>query len=179
MIRDVKSVAVALVLFVGLFATRAWSDEAVYDELPAGPAAEVARLYYTVLSVPGLSDWDDLERSALLDAVTQRHRDRLVDRAPWASEPAVLDHVARLAGSELGMERPELVARTCARYGLMDGPCATHAGYVRRALVLEEMLAQGQLSLEALETELAGAARPGFAGALSVSTGRTADKLSE
>ena len=165
MFRDLKSFAAVLVAIPGLIAAPSWSEEVVYDELPAGPASEVARLYYTARSVPGLDTWPDAERSALLDAVTERYRDRLVDRAPWGSEAAVLDHVGRLAGSELGAGRPELVARSCARYGLVAGPCAVHAGYVRRALVLEEMLAQGQLSLEALETELAGAARPGFEGA--------------
>lgn len=153
-----------------LWAAMGWmrlsaSEPRAYDELPEGPAAEVARLYYTALSVPGLEGWDRAERVALLDAVTQRYRDRLVDRAPLANPSAILGHVERLAESGLGTDRPELVARTCARYGLMDGSCAAHAGYVRRALVLEEMLAQGQVDLAALEVELAGAARPGIEGA--------------
>ncbi len=155
--------AVALLLAAASFAGEALPGEvAYYDELPPGPPSEVARLYHGALTVPGLASWDAAERAALLEAVTRRHRDRLVDRAPLVSEAAVLGHVGRLAASGPGSGRPELVARSCARYGLTDGPCAAHVGYVRRALVLEEMLAQGRLTLEALETELAGAARPGF-----------------
>ena len=157
--------AAAVIATIALTAGRAAAEADVYDELPPGPASEVAQFYYTALTVPGLDTWPDAERSALLDVVTERYRDRLVDRAPWGSEALVLDHLRRLAGSALGAGRPELVARSCARYGLVAGPCAAHAGYVRRALVLEEMLVQGQLSLGALETELAGAARPGFEGA--------------
>lgn len=165
MARNWNSVAAALAVLVSLAAAPTRSEDIAYDELPHGPAPEVARLYYSALSLPGLDAWDGAERRALLDAVTQRYRDRLVDRASWSSQSAILDHVGRLAESELGAGRPELVARTCARHGLLDGPCAAHAGYVRRALVLEEMLVQGQLSLDALETELAGAARPGIEGA--------------
>ena len=164
MVRAFGSVAAAMAVLFVLMSARAWPEEATYDELPSGAASEVARLYYTALSVPGLEAWVDTERVALLDAVTERYRDRLVDRAPLASSSAsaILEHLGRLADSE----QPELVARTCARYGLLDGPCGWHAGYVRRALVLEEMLVQGQLTLAALETELAGAARPGIDGAL-------------
>ena len=165
MVRNWRSATVALSALSVLLGGWARADGPAYDELPEGPASEVARLYYTALSVPGLEAWDGEERIALLDAVTQRHRDRLVDRAPLASPSAVLDHLGRLAESGPGADRPELVARTCARYGLLDGPCAAHVGYVRRALVLEEMLAQGQVTLAALETELAGAARPRLEGA--------------
>lgn len=157
--------AAALLAVIGLFAGRALADVASYDELPDGPAPELARLYYAAASVPGLAELGTAERAALLDAVTLRYRDRLVDRAPSASPSDALGHAARLAGSELGAARPELVARTCARYGLVEGACAGHSGYVRRVLVLEEMLVQGQLTLEALEIELVGAARPGFGDA--------------
>ena len=135
-------------------------SEQGYDELPPGPASEVARLYYSALALPGVSDWGAVERSALLDVATLRYRDRLVDRAPFGAPQAALRHIARLAGSDLATGQPGLVAQACARYGLLEGPCAAHTGYVRRALVLEEMLVQGQVTLDGLEVELAGAVRP-------------------
>lgn len=53
-----------------------------------------------------------------------------------------------------------MVRQTCAQYRFTEGACADHAGYVHRVLVLEEMLAQRNLSLTQLETELVGEARP-------------------
>lgn len=136
----------------------AWPDAAGYDELPEGPPAHVAQFYYSALALPEVADWDRERRLALLDAATLRYRDRLVDRAPSASMDAAHRHVERLAASETMGVRA--LAQACARYGLLDGACADHAGYVRRVRVVEEMLAQGRLTLEALETELAGASRP-------------------
>lgn len=133
-----------------------------YDELPAGPAAEVARLYYSALALPGVPGWDGVARAALLDVATLRYRNRLVDRAPAVSEAAALRHVGRLSESGLALAHPGAVGQACAQYGLLSGPCAGHAGYVRRALVVEEMLAQGQITLGALESELVGASRPGM-----------------
>ena len=131
---------------------------AAYDELPEGAPEYVAQFYYSALALPEVADWDRETRLALLDAATLRYRDRLVDRASWPSEDAARRHVARLAASETMTQGA--VAQACAQYGLVDGACAAHAGYVRRVLVVEEMLAQGRLTLDALETELAGASRP-------------------
>ena len=75
-----------------------------------------------------------------------------------------LAYAARLADSPLGLARPGAVRQACAQLGVADGRCAPHRGYVRRALVLEEMLAMGRLTLADLETELEGAPRPGRGG---------------
>ena len=136
----------------------------VYDELPAGPAASVAALYYSALSLPGVSNWTGVEKTALLDAVTVRYKDRLIDRASSVSVDLTRRYVERLAESPLARDEPTVVRQACAQYGLMDGVCEAHRGYVRRALVLEEMLVQGQLSLDALEIELIGATRPKLSG---------------
>ncbi len=136
----------------------AWAQPDAYDELPGGPPGHVAQFYYSALALPGVGDWGPDRRLALLDAATLRHRDRLVDRASGPSAEAALRHVERLAASE-AMNHSQL-AQACAQHGLLEGPCADHTGYVRRVLVVEEMLARGRLTLDALETELAGAARP-------------------
>ena len=132
-----------------------------YDELPEGPPAELARLYFSALALPGVAEWDAGERAALLDIATLRHRGRLVDRPPVRAALSA-SHVSRLARSDLVRANPRVLARACAQFGLVDGPCAAHAGYVRRALVLEEMLAQGQLTLDRLESDLVGAPRRGL-----------------
>lgn len=152
-------------LFAALFGSAAWPEPAAYDELPEGSPEEVARLYYSALALPEVSGWGRERRLALLDAATLRHRDRLVDRAPAVSAGQVLRHVQRLSASErMG---PSAVAQACARHGLVEGPCADHRGYVRRVQVVEEMLAQGQVTLDDLEAELAGAPRPSLGGANS------------
>lgn len=94
----------------------------------------------------------------LLDVVTERYKSRLVDRGPDPEE--LRRHVERLAESPLASSRPLALAQTCAQYGQREGACAPHSGYVRRAMVLEEMLALGRLTLSDLETELAGGPRP-------------------
>ena len=139
------------------------SAAGAYDELAEGPAAEVARLFYSALSLPGVSEWDGAKRAALVDAATLRYRDRLVDRASQPAGDAALRHVERLAAAEA--VPAEAVGQACAQAGLASGPCAPHAGYVRRVLVVEEMLVQGQLTLSELERELLGAPRSGLAGA--------------
>jgi len=135
-----------------------------YDELPDGPAATVATLYYSALSLPGVSDWTGADKTALLDAVTVRYKDRLIDRASSVSLDLTRRYVERLAESPLARDEPAVVRQACAQFGMMDGVCEAHRGYVRRALVLEEMLVQGQLSLDALEIELIGATRPKLSG---------------
>ena len=147
----------AALLLTGL-AGSASADTATYDELPEGPPEHVAQFYYSALALPEVAGWDAETRVALLDAATLRYRDRLVDRASWPSAHAARRHVERLAGSEVMSHRA--VAQACAQYGLVDGPCADHAGYVRRVQVVEEMLVQGRVTLAGLETELAGASRP-------------------
>ena len=84
----------------------------------------------------------------------------MIDRAPSASRERTQRYVERLAQSPLAQESPDVVRQACAQYGFTEGACADHAGYVRRALVLTEMLAQRSLSLARLETELAGEPRP-------------------
>ena len=150
---------VALVA-VALLAGRSAGAAEAYDELPEGAAPEVARLYYSALALPGVSDWEGPARAALLDVATRRYRDRLIDRASPVSDDTALRHIVRLSASDLALGHPHVVGQACARYGLLTGPCSPHAGYVRRALVVEEMLVQGQLTLSALEIELVGASRP-------------------
>lgn len=146
-----------IAVLTAVLAGSAWADAAAYDELPPGSAAHVAQFYYSALALPDVDGWDRERRLALLDAATERHRDRLVDRASWASAEAALRHVERLAASGAATRRA--VEQACARYGLVEGGCSGHAGYVRRVLVVEEMLAQGRVTLDGLETELAGAPR--------------------
>ena len=146
-----------------LSAGTAWTGQAPYDALPEGPPAELARLYFSALAVPGVGDWEVGRRAALLDAATLRYRDRLVDRASLPAGAAPLRHVERLAASEAATDGA--VAQACAQFGLVGGACAPHAGYVRRVLVVEEMLVQGQVGLGDLEAELVGASRPGLEAA--------------
>lgn len=145
-------------LLASLAGSAAWADPGTYDELPEGPPEQIAQLYYSAMALPGVVDWGPERRLALLDAATLRFRDRLVDRASWTSSDAALRHLERLAASEAVGEVAR--ARACAQFGLLAGPCAGHAGFVRRALVVEEMLVQGRLRLEELEVELIGASRP-------------------
>lgn len=135
-----------------------------YDELPAGPSASIAPLYYSALSLPGVSQWTAVEKAALLDVATLRYKDRLVDRAPAVSAEHMRAYLERLAGSALVLSYPDALRQACAQHAVSDGVCEAHAGYVRRAGVVEEMLVQGQLSLDELELELIGSRRPGWGG---------------
>ena len=137
---------------------------AVYDALPEGPPAAIATLYYSALSLPGVSEWSPDERSALLDVATLRYKDRLIDRAPAVSTQHTRQYLERLAGSALVWNYPDALRQACAQYAVSDGVCEAHAGYVRRVGVVEEMLVQGQLSLDELELELIGVRRPGWGG---------------
>ena len=76
----------ALVL-AGVLALAVGSAEqrAVYDALSDGPPAAIATLYYSALSLPGVSDWTELEKAALLDVATLRYKDRLIDQAAAVS----------------------------------------------------------------------------------------------
>lgn len=134
-----------------------------FDELPSGPPGELAPLFYSALAVPDLAAWSAKDRQALLDVVTERYRNRVIDRAPSSSPELARRYVERLAVSPLAEEFPQVVRQTCAQYAFTTGACARHRGYVRRALVLEEMLAQRNLSLAQLETELVGEPRPKLA----------------
>ena len=128
------------------------------DALPEGAPAELAGRYASSLSVPGLASWPVARRMELLDAATARRRDRLAGLGP---APPVADrraYVGRLAESALG-RRPGVVRQACAHLGVEDGPCAAHRGYVRRALVLEQMLARPGATPDGLETELTGTSR--------------------
>ena len=134
-----------------------------YDAIPDGAPSDVAGLFYSALDVPYVAEWRARDREDLLDVVTLRYKNRLIDRAPAASLPRAKRYVEHLAQSALAQEFPNAVRQTCAQYGLTTGSCAKHRNYVRRALVMEEMLVQGQLTLDQLETELAGATRPKLA----------------
>ena len=127
-----------------------------YDALPAGSPGELARLFHSALDLPNVRQWRAEGLRQLLVVVTVRYKHRLIDRAPPASEEQMQRYVEQLANSPLAQESSTVVRQTCAQYGFTEGACVAHAGYVRRALVLEEMLARGDLSLEQLETELLG-----------------------
>lgn len=133
------------------------------DGLPNGPPAEVAMLYHSSLAVPGVADRPLARRTALLDAATALHRQRILP-GPAVSAVDRAAYAKRLADSRLGRSRPGVVRQACAQFGLASGVCSAHRGYVRRALVLAEMLALGQVTLAELETELEGAPRPGKRG---------------
>ena len=131
-----------------------------YDLLPEESPALLAELYYAAGEVPGVAELPPSARRSLLDVVTERHRNRLIDRAPEAAPERVRQFIGRLAASELARSFPDALRQACAQHGVAAGPCAPHGGYVRRALVLDEMLAAERLALADLETELIGAARP-------------------
>lgn len=147
-----------------------------YEALPDGDAELLAQLYWSAEEVPGIASLSAAHRRSLLDVVTERYKSRLVDRGPAPEELA--RHVERLAESPLVSRRPLALAQACAQYGLREGACAAHAGYVRRAMVLEEMLASGRLTLGDLETELAGAPRPSLREGISTQ-GDGADRRSD
>ena len=138
---------------------------AAHEALPEGDAADLAQMYWSASEVPGIDALPAAHRRSLLDVVTERYRSRLVDRGPGPEE--LRRHVERLAASPLASRRPLTLAQTCAQYGFAEGACAPHEGYVRRAMVLDEMLAAGRLGLGELETELAGGARPSLREQLS------------
>ena len=131
-----------------------------YDPLPDESPALLSELFYAAGEVPGVAELPPAAKRDLLDAVTERHKSRLANRAAEARPQRVLDYLERLSRSELALAFPAAVRQACAQHGLSEGPCAPHRGYVRRALVLEEMLAGQRLSLDGLEVELLGAARP-------------------
>ena len=131
-----------------------------YDPLPDESPALLSELFYAAGEVPGVAELPPAAKRDLLDAVTERHKSRLANRAAEARPQRVLDYMERLSRSELAQAFPAAVRQACAQHGLSEGPCAPHRGYVRRALVLEEMLAGQRLSLDGLEVELLGAARP-------------------
>ena len=160
-----KPLLAAILPIACLAAGTGRAEQAPYDALPEVPPEELAPLYFSALAVPGVGDWDAGRRAALLDAATLRYRDRLVNRASLPAGAAAPQHVERLAAS--GVATAGAVAQACAQFGLLGGACAAHAGYVRRVLVVEEMLVQGQVSLDDLEAELVGASRPRLEAARS------------
>ena len=131
-----------------------------YDPLPDESPALLSELFYAAGEVPGVAELPPAAKRDLLDAVTERHKSRLANRAAEARPQRALDYLERLSRSELVRAFPAALRQACARHGRSEGPCAPHRGYVRRVLVLEEMLAGQRLSLDSLEVELLGAARP-------------------
>ncbi len=167
-----------IALLVGLFAgwtvsvapaaageTAAAVPFAAHEALPEGDAETLGELYWSASEVPGVDSLEGLHRRSLLDVVTERYKSRLVDRGPAAEDLA--RHLERLAASPLASSQPLVLAQACAQYGRLEGACAAHAGYVRRAMVLEEMLGSARLTLGDLETELTGAPRPSLREALA------------
>ena len=162
-----RNIAIALATaFVALLGTSVAAEppEASaaggYDTLPDATPRELAQLFHSALELPNVGQWPAEDKRQLLQVVTVRYKNRLIDRAPPGSPERTRRYVERLAESPLAQESPTVVRQTCAQYGFTKGACADHAGYVRRVLVLEEMLAQRNLSLTQLETELVGEARP-------------------
>ena len=141
-------------------AQNAVDPAAAYDALPDEPPALLSELFYAAAEVPGITELAPAAKRELLDLVTERHKNRLANRAAEAQPERALAYVERLSQSELAQAFPGAMRQACAQHGLSEGPCAAHGGYVRRALVLEEMLAAQRLSLDSLEVELLGAARP-------------------
>ena len=133
---------------------------AAYDALPDESPALLSELFYAAGEVPGITELAPAAERELLEVVTERHKNRLANRAAKAQPERALAYVERLSRSELAQAFPSAVRQACAQHGLSEGPCAAHGGYVRRARVLEEMLAGQRLSLDSLEVELLGAARP-------------------
>ena len=140
-------------------ATAPKNDTGGYDELPSSPPSELAQLFHSALAVPNVAEWLAKDRQDLLDVVTVRYKNRLIDRAPSPSPQRTRRYVEELSESPLAQEFPNVVRQTCAQYGFTGGACAKHRSYVRRALVLEEMLAQSNLSLDQMEVELVGETR--------------------
>ena len=130
-----------------------------YEALPEGAPEELAELFHSALDLPGVEQWPAEDKRQLLQVVTVRYKNRLIDRAPLASPGQTQRYVERLAKSPLAQESPSVVRQACAQYGFVEGACAEHAGYVQRAVALEDMLAQRNLSLGQLETELLGEPR--------------------
>ena len=155
------ALAMGIVAFIG---TSAMADPrsatGEYDPLPKGAPAELAQLFHSALDLPNSRQWPAEDKRQLLQVVTVRYKNRLIDRAQPISRDRTLRYVERLAESPLAQESPGVVRQTCAQYGFTEGACADHAGYVHRALVLEEMLVQRNLSLAQLETELVGEPLP-------------------
>ena len=136
------------------------SGAAEYDPLPKGAPAELAQLFHSALDLPNIRHWPAEDKRQLLQVVTVRYKNRLVDRAPPLSRERTQRYVEQLAKSPLAQESPNVIRQACAQYGFVEAACTDHAGYVRRALVLTEMLVQRNLSLAQLETELAREPRP-------------------
>ena len=122
-----------------------------YDPLPDEPPALLSELFYAANEVPGIAELAPAAKRDLLNVVTERHKSRLANRAAEAQPERALGYLERLSQSELAQAFPGAMRQACAQHGLAEGPCAPHKGYVRRAQVLEEMLASQRLSLDGQE----------------------------
>ena len=130
-----------------------------YDPLPDESPALLSELFYAAGEVPGIAELPPAAKRDLLAVVTERYGRRLAGQAFAALPERVRKHLEGLSKSALARAFPEALRQACAQHGLVEGPCAPHKGYVRRVLVLEEMLVGQRLSLEELQVELAGAAK--------------------
>ena len=128
-----------------------------YDPLPDESPALLSELFYAAGEVPGVAELPPAAKLDLLAVVTERYGRRLANRASDALPEQLREYMEGLSQSELAQAFPEALRQACAQQGFAEGPCAPHSGYVRRALVLEEMLAGQRLSLEDLQAELAAA----------------------
>ena len=171
--RPARFAAVALALLLAASAPVRPADRTddsgaapAYDPLPDASAETLAELYYAAREVPGIAELSPRNKRALLDVVTERYKNRLVDRAAGFSAEFAETYLEHLARSELVGDFPAVMQQACAQQGVSSGPCSLHEGYVRRVRVLEEMLVRQHLSLDDLEIELVGATRPRYSSRL-------------
>ena len=108
-----RNIPIALVAAIAaLFGTLAVAELAKptgtgeYDALPAGAPEELARRFRSALDLPGIEQWPAEDMQRLLEAVTVRYKDRLIDRAPRATRERTQRYVERLAESPLAEESP-------------------------------------------------------------------------
>ena len=70
-----------------------------YDELPDGTPEQLSEFYYSALGVPGIEAMPPADKERLLDVVTDRYKNRLVDRGATSLE-RMRGHIERLSESK-------------------------------------------------------------------------------
>ena len=93
---------------------------APHDGLPEGGPETLAEVYYAAEEIPGVAALPAAHKRGLLDVVTERHKNRLIDRAGLPKE-LLLVHMEMLSRSGLAGSRPLAMAQTCAQHGLLEG----------------------------------------------------------
>ena len=76
-----------------------------YDQLPDGTPEQLSEFYYSALAVPGIEAMPTADKQRLLDVVTDRYKNRLVDRGATSLE-RMRGHIARLAESKIAKDFP-------------------------------------------------------------------------